>query len=410
MQPGRADGLDDPVGELRGIFVARHVRLQDGKLVAAEPGDRIGFPYERAQPAGDLDQELVAHLMAESVVDVLEGVQINKVEREGPVAAPGAGDLAAQPIGQQRAVRKRGQRVMMRHIEEVIFGALAVGNVERGRQHADHDVGTVAQRRFRRQEYALGAGNIDDFFLVTRQRRLRVDDLAVERVASADVVLAEHRGQAEPDRFVRIDPEKRSLVCVDEQDAAIAVGRPDDRGHGVNDLREPFARIAQRLFVRSLGVLEFPFEAVGAAGKLNLLLAQLQEVAGAREEFLVVDRAVEEVGCAGLQRAHAEFALFVDRDDDDRDFAAVGLRAVSADEFGAVHRRHFEIGDDQVGRVMFEPYQEIRWISETMHRHARFNRSSKLREDLAVGCPVVEDNYARHASHVALRFQAISIA
>src|SRR5450759_1095930 len=48
-------------------------------------------------------------------------------------------------------------------------------------------------------------------------------------------------------------------------------------------------------------------------------------------------------------------ALLVDRDDDHRNLAAIGLRAKPADEFRAVHRRHLEVGDDQIGCVVTEP-------------------------------------------------------
>ena len=163
--------------------------------------------------------------------------------------------------------------------------------------------------------------------------------------------------------------------------------------NGIDDLCQPFARIAQRLFARPLGVLEFLGEVVGAGGELDLLLAQLQEVAGTCDKLLMVDRAVEEIGSAGLERAQPEFALLIDRDDDYGNFVAIGLRAKPADEFRTVHRRHLEIGDDQIRRVVLEPGEEFRWVAEAAYRHARFDRSGKLRKNLAVGFPVIEDDY-----------------
>src|SRR6185437_16973713 len=101
----------------------------------------------------------------------------------------------------------------------------------------------------------------------------------------------------------------------------------DHRRDGVNDLREAFAGIAQRLFTRPLRVLEFLRKVVGASRELNLLLAQLQEVTRASDELLVIDRAVKEVGRASLKRAQPEFALLVYGDDDHRNLATVRQRA-----------------------------------------------------------------------------------
>src|ERR1035437_1534933 len=56
-----------------------------------------------------------------------------------------------------------------------------------------------------------------------------------------------------------------------------------------------------------------------------------------------------------------------------------------ANEFRAVHHWHLEVWDDQIGRVVFEPGEGFCWIAEAAYRHARFDRSRKLRENLAVG-------------------------
>ena len=82
--------------------------------------------------------------------------------------------------------------------------------------------------------------------------------------------------------------------------------------------------------------------------------------------------------------------------------AAFGLRAETADEFCAVHRRHFEIGDDQVGRVVLEPGEKFRRVAEAMDHHARFNRSGELRKNLSICLSIVEDDYLYHASQIVL--------
>jgi hypothetical protein len=190
-------------------------------------------------------------------------------------------------------------------------------------------------------------------------------------------------------------PASEARIGIHEQDAPLAVGRADHGRNGVDDLRQPLARIAQRFLARALGILELLRKVFGARSELNLLLAQLQEVARAGHELLVIDRAVKEVGRAGLERAQPEFALLVDRDHDDRDFAAVRKSAQAPDEFCAVHRRHFEIGDDQVRRIIFKPGKEFDRIAKAVNGHARLDRAGEFREDLPVSFSVVE-NYDLH--------------
>ncbi len=47
-------------------------------------------------------------------------------------------------------------------------------------------------------------------------------------------------------------------------------------------------------------------------------LREFQKVTGPGHEFLMINRALQEIGCARFQRAHSEAAFFVNRDDNDR--------------------------------------------------------------------------------------------
>src|SRR3974390_3767852 len=102
----------------------------------------------------------------------------------------------------------------------------------------------------------------------------------------------------------------------------------------------------------------------------------------------MVDRAVEEMGGAGLEGLQPEFAFLVNGNDDNGDFNAVRLRAEPADELRAVHNRHLEVGDDQVRRIMLEPGQRFYGGAEAAHAHARFNGGGAPRANLAVSHPV----------------------
>ena len=84
------------------------VMVKDDEFVAAPARDQVARTDDGAQPACDLDQELVAGPVAETVVDLLEVVEVEKhhgqavargaVATEGPErAAPrNSGDWAAR--------------------------------------------------------------------------------------------------------------------------------------------------------------------------------------------------------------------------------------------------------------------------------------------------------------------------
>ncbi len=59
-----------------------------------------------------LAQEDVAGGVAEGVVDVLEGVEIDEQHRDAGVGAGGAGLRVSEPVDQQLAVWKPRQRIV----------------------------------------------------------------------------------------------------------------------------------------------------------------------------------------------------------------------------------------------------------------------------------------------------------
>ena len=84
----------------------------DRVLVAAEAGHRVSRADGSPQPAGDLDQHLIARRMAVGVVDVFEVVDV-EVEHGDPAPFPRHRSYRLlQPVGQQRAVGQAGQRIV----------------------------------------------------------------------------------------------------------------------------------------------------------------------------------------------------------------------------------------------------------------------------------------------------------
>ena len=145
----------------------------------------------------------------------------------------------------------------------------------------------------------------------------------------------------------------------------------------------------------ALAVGQFLGEQVGALGQQLLVPAQRQQVARARDEFVVVDGGVEEVGRARLERAQPIAAFLVDGYDDHRHVGVALGRAQGAHEIGAVHFRHIVVGDDQIGRVLDEPGKSFPRIGESPDVDVRSDRSRELREDVPVRNPVVDDHYKR---------------
>ena len=71
-------------------FVVAELVQENRELVAAQPGERVALPQARLEPARHRDQQLVAHQVAEAVVDDLEAVEVEIEHREPAAAARGA--------------------------------------------------------------------------------------------------------------------------------------------------------------------------------------------------------------------------------------------------------------------------------------------------------------------------------
>ena len=148
--------------------------LHDGELVAAETRDAVGAA--RAAPASRLDKladEIVAGRVAERVVDVLEAVEVEIVERRARAAAARLGECAVEAVVEERAVGEAGQRVME---GEVLSLRLARLQLRRGapqpphqqRDDASDEEHCDAERRGRLRKHAAA-------------RALRLPDEVAER-------------------------------------------------------------------------------------------------------------------------------------------------------------------------------------------------------------------------------------
>ena len=129
---------------------------QDGELVAAEARRQVACAQARAQAAREGDEQLVADLMAEAVVDELEVVE---VEEQHDGASVRGGELRLDPLGEQLAAGEPGQMVVGGAVLEpvAVLGELPDGLLEAVVLERD---GRVVGQRLEQRE--VGGGELGD--------------------------------------------------------------------------------------------------------------------------------------------------------------------------------------------------------------------------------------------------------
>jgi hypothetical protein len=113
---GKLEGFDErvenPLRDQPGPVRSVEIVDQDRELVAAEAGGRVETAQECAKAFSDRDQELVASEMAETVVHVLEAVEIDNHHRDVPADACSSAQRVFEAVVEQRPVRQPRQGVM----------------------------------------------------------------------------------------------------------------------------------------------------------------------------------------------------------------------------------------------------------------------------------------------------------
>ena len=105
--PATSNGADergaDAAGGDRGLRLVLEADAEDGELVAAEAGDEVGVAHGGLEPLRDLDQQAVAGLVPEAVVDDLEVVEVE--EEDGDRLAGVGGGRSAPGTRRDRGAR-----------------------------------------------------------------------------------------------------------------------------------------------------------------------------------------------------------------------------------------------------------------------------------------------------------------
>ena len=216
---GRGEGHRHALGQRDGGGLV-DVLADDDELVAAEAGDEVARAHGRAQPARDLDEQLVAGRVAEGVVDDLEVVQ---VEEEAGQAAGARPEPLGHVLGEQRAVGQPGQRVVVGLVGELGLEGQPVGDVlDRADEAGAHARGEqVREADDRRPDVAA----------VKDEPRRRLGVAALEGVGD----LLDHAVEV-----VGVDG-------VDPTGAEQLLGaQPDQRAERVVDVRQPHALLGEQ--------------------------------------------------------------------------------------------------------------------------------------------------------------------
>ena len=102
---------------------------QDDELVAAHPGDQVPLTDDAVgEPPGDGDQQPVAEVVAEAVVDRLETVEVEEADAD-PLLRPGVGEDLTEGLEEQRPVGQPGQRVVQRLEAQPLLELVPLGDV-----------------------------------------------------------------------------------------------------------------------------------------------------------------------------------------------------------------------------------------------------------------------------------------
>jgi hypothetical protein len=231
-------GDQEPVRHLQGRLVLRALQ-QDGELVPAQPRRGVPCPQEAGEAVSDDVEHLVAGVVAESVVDGLEVVEVDEADgaRRAVVRATAEGVL--HPLAEEHPVADAGEVVVERAVPEVALEGLAVGDVVGVEDDAD-DRGLVPQVGHGQLERLLGAVGRRDPELGRAARAPQAGEHRQLAAQHGAIVLVDDPGQAVAQQLLRGVTEDvfrgrahvchRAVVVEDGDDVARVLGQRPEAG------------------------------------------------------------------------------------------------------------------------------------------------------------------------------------
>ncbi len=114
-----AQHVQDPLGDQLGQRVRADGVDDHHELVAAEAPDGVVVAQHRLQPRADLSQDLVAGVMAEAVVDLLEAVDVDEQRGRADAQAPCTREHLLGTVEHERSIGKVGQGIVQGAVGEL---------------------------------------------------------------------------------------------------------------------------------------------------------------------------------------------------------------------------------------------------------------------------------------------------
>ena len=120
----RLDRLEQPLGDVDGVAAGVVDDRSSHSTVNSSPPNRATVSpgrTARAQARPSCDQQLVAGVVAEAVVDDLEPVEVEEQHGQTCRGGDGPGQRQLQELDEQHPVRQPGQRVVLRLVGEAVL-------------------------------------------------------------------------------------------------------------------------------------------------------------------------------------------------------------------------------------------------------------------------------------------------
>ncbi len=139
-------GLDDAVGHDLSLFRIG-LRKQHRELISADPRQDVRLAHAMSQRSGDALEQIVARLVAERVVDVLEVVEIDQKHCARRAVARTPLHLLGQFLLEAAPVEQTGQEIVIDHVFEASRQLLALRDVLDLRDHVERLNPIIADQR-----------------------------------------------------------------------------------------------------------------------------------------------------------------------------------------------------------------------------------------------------------------------
>ena len=200
------------------------------------------------------------------------------------------------------------------------------------------------------------------------------------------------------------------MGAVGQCDPPVGGDRTDQRRHRIDQTAQTAVAGAQRRLVLLRARQQLVVQIARPLFEQLLLLTQGQQVPRPGAELVVVDRAQQEVGRAGLERLIAIAALFVHGHHHHRHVRCARDGAEGPSKISAVHARHLEVGDHQVGHGAPDPVQRLLRTGERLDPHPLLDGGGQPRQDVAIGNAIVDHYYVWHAGESRRSFERHQVA